>query len=169
MSDHPVPVYLRPAAIAAVAVGGFVGTTARYLLTLASPGGEGAWPVATFGINVAGALLLGVFLESLIRSGADTGIRQLTRLGVGTGALGAFTTYSTLALDVDLLVRTGASVAAATYAVGTVVAGVFAAALGIALGARFPGARTTGGDSAGGRMTDGGTTDGGTTDGGTAR
>lgn len=136
------PPYLRPVAIVAVAVGGLVGTTARHLLEVALPGADGAWPATTFGINVAGALLLGILLESLTRAGPDTGIRQLIRLGGGTGALGSFTTYSTLALDVDLLVHGGEPITAATYAVGTVGIGLIAATVGIAIGTRIPAARS---------------------------
>ena len=65
---------------------------------------EGAgWPWATFMINLAGAFILGALLEGLARSGGDTGWRQRVRLFAGTGFCGAFTTYSTLALEVSLL------------------------------------------------------------------
>lgn len=137
----PLPPYLRPSALAAVAAGGAVGSVARYLLELRWPAAAGAWPVTTFGINAAGALLLGVLLAASAGAGAETGRRRLIRLGAGTGALGSFTTYSTLAVDVDLLASGGDPVTAATYAVGTVVAGVIAAAVGIAIGTGLPAAR----------------------------
>ena len=54
----------------------------------------GGVPVATFGINVVGAFLLSVLLELLAKHGLDIGWSRRVRLGVGTGALGGFTTYS---------------------------------------------------------------------------
>jgi len=62
---------------------------------------------------------------------------------VGTGALGSFTTYSALAVDTDLLLRDGYLLAAATYALGTVLAGLLATGVGIALAARLGERRST--------------------------
>ncbi|UYP18527.1 CrcB family protein [Rhodococcus sp. Z13] len=137
--ERPLPraLHLRPSALVAVAVGGLIGTSARYGLGRWFPVGAGGWPVTTFAINVLGALLLGFLLEALIRSGPDTSWRQVVRLGAGTGALGSFTTYSALAVDTDLLLRDGHLLAAVTYALGTVLAGLLATGLGIALAARL--------------------------------
>ncbi|KGI66007.1 CrcB family protein (plasmid) [Mycolicibacterium rufum] len=137
----PTPLHVRPVAIVAVAVGGLVGAPARYGLGVAFPQAAGQWPVTTFAINVAGALLLGVLLEGLTRLGPDTGWRQRVRLGVGTGVLGSFTTYSTLAVDVDGLLRGHDWWAACSYAVGSVLAGLVATVFGIAIGARIPSRR----------------------------
>ncbi|AHD21237.1 chromosome condensation protein CrcB [Rhodococcus pyridinivorans SB3094] len=137
--ERPLPraLHLRPSALAAVAVGGLLGTSARYGLGRWFPVESGGWPVTTFAINVLGALLLGFLLEALIRIGPDTSWRQVVRLGVGTGALGSFTTYSALAVDTDLLLRDGELVAAATYALGTVLVGLLATGIGVALGTWF--------------------------------
>ena len=89
------------------------------------------WPAATFSVNVVGALLLGVLIEALSRRGPDVGVRQRLRLFLGTGFLGAFTTYSTLAVDTDLLLRDGYASVAVLYAVGTVVVGFLATWFGI--------------------------------------
>ncbi len=93
--------------------------------------------MTTFAINAAGAFLLGLLLEGLARTGPDTGWRQRVRLGLGTGVLGSFTTYSTLAVDVDELLRGQHWWAAGSYAAGSVLAGLVATVLGIALGARI--------------------------------
>ncbi|MDZ7881750.1 MAG: CrcB family protein [Mycobacterium sp.] len=135
------PLHLRPWAIAAVAVGGLVGAPARYGLELVFPQAAGQWPVTTFVINVVGAFLLGLLLEGLTRTGPDTGWRRQMRLGVGTGLLGSFTTYSTLAVDTDTLLRGQQWWAAASYAAGSVVVGLAATVLGIAVGARMPSRR----------------------------
>lgn len=137
----PTPLHVRPWAIAAVAAGGLLGAPARYVLGLMFPQTAGQWPVTTFVINVTGAFLLGLLLEGLTRLGSDTGWRQRVRLGVGTGVLGSFTTYSTLAVDTDELLRGHHWWAAGSYAGGSVVAGVVATVIGIAVGAQIPSAR----------------------------
>ncbi|MFD3746611.1 fluoride efflux transporter FluC [Nocardia sp. NPDC058633] len=131
----PGPLHLRPVAIVAVALGGLIGAPARYGLGVAFPHTVGHWPVTTFAINMVGAFMLGGLLEALARSGPDAGWRQGVRLCVGTGVIGSFTTYSTLAVDTDLMLRGHHPRAAITYALGSVVAGVVATTAGIAVGA----------------------------------
>ena len=118
-----------------VLVGGTVGTALREAITLVVPR-VGDVPVATVGINVVGAFLLGVLLERLARSGPDVGARQDLRLLVGVGALGGFTTYSALALDTVLLGSRDSAADALLYALGTLLAGAVAAWAGIAVAAR---------------------------------
>ncbi|MEE2032010.1 FluC/FEX family fluoride channel [Rhodococcus chondri] len=137
MFSDDAPPHRRLGLLAAVALGGLAGTGARYALGSVYPAAPGTWPSATFGINIVGAFALGILLESLVRSGPDTGRRRLVRLAAGTGALGSFTTYSALVLDVNLLVRDGHPALATVYAGVSVLAGVIAAAAGIAAGAKF--------------------------------
>ncbi|NDV09406.1 CrcB family protein [Rhodococcus sp. IEGM 248] len=132
----PGPLHVRPSAIAAVAAGGLLGAPLRYQLGVWFTQASGGWPVTTFAINVAGAFLLGLLLEALTRLGPDTRWRQRVRLCAGTGVLGSFTTYSTLAVDTDLLLRGHQWWAAGSYAVGTVLAGLVATIAGIAVGVR---------------------------------
>jgi CrcB protein len=73
--------------IAAVAVGGALGTAARALLEAAVPSG---WSLLL--VNVVGSLLLGVSTAAL--AGAPDWLRH----GVGAGALGGFTTFSAVAV-----------------------------------------------------------------------
>lgn len=126
----PRPLHLRPAAIALVFVGGVAGTAVR-LLAEETVRPWGGWPVATFTVNLLGAFALGALLEVLARRGPDTGWRLRSRLLGGTGFLGAFTTYSSLAVETDLLGRDGRPGVALLYAVGSVVVGFLACALGI--------------------------------------
>ena len=127
-----MPLHRRPSALLAVLVGGALGTLARHAVALALP--SGPWPTGTFVANLLGALLLGVLLDGLV--GPETTPRRLVRAAAGTGFLGAFTTYSALAVEADLLVRDGRPGLAAAYAGGTVVAGLLLSALGTALAAR---------------------------------
>lgn len=118
-----------------VAVGSSLGTLARASIELAVPTPPGAWPWATFGINLVGSLLLGLLLEVLSRTGEDRGWRRTVRLGVGTGVIGGFTTYSTLIVEIDQLVRFGGGAVAASYALTSILLGLVAAGAGMALGA----------------------------------
>lgn len=140
----PHPPHLRPAVMAMVALGGAIGTGAREAISLAVPPVDGV-PVAILGINVVGAFLLGVLLETLLVRGPDTGRRRDLRLFLGTGVLGGFTTYSALATDSGLLLLDGRPVAGVLYAIGSVVLGVLASALGIAVARRVRGRGTTAG------------------------
>ncbi|GAB91267.1 fluoride efflux transporter CrcB [Gordonia rhizosphera] len=132
----PLPLHLRPMALVWVFVGGMVGTGLRYGLEELWPTPDGTWPWATFAVNLTGAFLLGALLESLALSGTDDGWRQRIRLLAGTGMCGAFTTYSTFALEVSLLGRADAIGLGIAYALVTVVGGLIAAWLGIAVAGR---------------------------------
>lgn len=129
-STHRNAPHQQPLTIAMVALGGAIGTGAREAISLALPPLDGV-PVAILGINVVGAFLLGLLLESLLLRGSDTGRRRSLRLFLGTGILGGFTTYSALAADSGVLLLDGRAPVAIAYAVGTVVLGGVASWLGI--------------------------------------
>jgi fluoride exporter len=128
----PDPGPLTLGFVALVGIGGLLGTLGRYEVGRWLPAGAGL-PRGTLLANLVGALILGVLLESLAIRGDDTGRRRQTRLLVGTGFCGGLTTYSTLAVETDLLVRAHRAGLAAEYAIGSVIAGVAVAAIGIAL------------------------------------
>lgn len=124
------PVHLRWRYLGIVAVGGAVGTAARDGLSSAFPADHGvSWSI--FWINIAGALLLGLLLEHLAHRGPDEGRRRTQRLLLGTGVLGGFTTYSTLATSTALLFLDGRGLTGAGYALLTVVAGAIATGIGL--------------------------------------
>jgi CrcB protein len=129
------PAHLQPRLLAVVAVGGAVGTAGRFGLGRALPPSAG-WPWGTLTANLAGAFLLGLLLEALLRRGEETPGRRLARLGLGTGVLGGFTTFSALALELERLLAVGDLAVAAGYAGLTVVGGLAACAAGVALAAR---------------------------------
>lgn len=137
--------HFTPGAMALVLVGGMFGAGCREVVELALPTPQGALPVATLLVNLVGAFLLGVVLEALIRVD-DTVRRRRARLVVGTGFMGAFTTYSTFAVEADLLVRSGHPGTAAVYVVITLAGGLLATVAGIAGGAF--GAKWRGGELA---------------------
>lgn len=125
------PMHTDWAHIVVVASGAFFGTLARYGIGLLLPTGKAGWPTAILLINILGALLLGLLLQALLHRGKDEGGRRVLRLTLGTGFLGAFTTYSSLATSTALLLRSGEAGLAIGYACVSVVLGLVACALGI--------------------------------------
>jgi CrcB protein len=119
-----------PATYAAVFAGGFCGGEARYGLLLLQPDETGSLPWTTLGVNVVGAFLLAVLLVVVP---AVPGPRAWLRPLLGTGLLGAFTTFSAVAFALDRLQAGGSAGMAATYAAGSLVLGVGAAAAGASL------------------------------------
>lgn len=144
------PLQRDPRWLALVLVGGAVGTGIRDALERANPAPAGGWPWTTFVINVTGSFVLAVLLESLALGGPDAGWRRVLRLGVGTGVLGGFTTYSTFAVETAHLLGAdpggahGAVLVGVGYAVGSVVLGVAAAWAGLALARRVLAGRAGG-------------------------
>ncbi|TDE88815.1 CrcB family protein [Occultella glacieicola] len=130
------PAHRDPRFLAVVALGGAAGTLARYGLGHLLPHDDGL-PVATAVENLLGAFALGLLLEALVRRGAETRTRRLLRLGLGTGMLGGFTTFSSLALEVQQLLADGQVALGLGYGLGSVVLGLAACLAGVALaGAR---------------------------------
>jgi CrcB protein len=116
---------------AVVAVGGALGATARYLLSLAAPGL--LWP--TLVVNLSGAFALGILAGVL---SARPSASPLWRPFLGTGVLGGFTTFSALAVELVDRVDSGRVAIAAVYLVVTVAGGLAVAWAGLAAGKRVP-------------------------------
>lgn len=89
----------------AVAVGGAVGSTLRYLLAgWAQRLGAESFPAGTLTVNVVGCLAIGFFATAM------TGpllVREEIRIAVLVGVLGGFTTFSSFAYDSLGLVGSG--------------------------------------------------------------
>ena len=86
----------------------------------------GAWPWATFGVNVLGALVLGWLVTSVRER------RPLPAYGrplLGTGLCGALTTFSTMQVEPLDMLDGGHVALAAGYAAASVTAGLLAVAL----------------------------------------
>jgi len=118
-------VLLEVRLLLAIFAGGCAGALARSGLIELAPPHAGHWPWVTFGVNVAGAALLGWIATR--RAPADR-VRAL----VGTGFCGALTTFSTLQLELLGMLDADRVGLAAAYAGGSVVAGL----IGVTLGAR---------------------------------
>jgi CrcB protein len=119
----------RLALLAAIGTGGAVGTAARYGTALAVDQDPDEFPVATFLVNVVGAVILGAVAE--LPKGSLPA-HELTRPAIGTGFCGGLTTFSTMSLEIDHLWPHQPEVAA-TYAVTSLAAAMTCAWTGVAL------------------------------------
>jgi CrcB protein len=125
---------VRASTVLAVAVGGAIGTVARYELARAEPVHAGRFPWATFGVNVVGSLVLGLALALLVDSSARD---RLARAFVAVGVCGGLTTFSTWMVESVLLVRDGDAGVATLYLTVSVLAGLAAVGAGVGLGRRL--------------------------------
>jgi CrcB protein len=116
--------------IAAIAVGGALGAPARYGIGEAVHVSPGSVPWATLAINVSGCLAIG-FLAVVLTNRVG---HPLVRPFLVTGFLGAYTTFSTFAVDVDVLGKDGHVAIAAAYVVASVAVGVAAVVVGLRVG-----------------------------------
>ncbi|MFD9880818.1 fluoride efflux transporter CrcB [Streptomyces alboflavus] len=91
--------------LAAVAVGGAAGASARYGAALLWPVGPGGFPWTTFAVNAVGCALIGVLMALI--AAASKPVHRLVRPFLGTGVLGGFTTFSTYAVDTERLLDGG--------------------------------------------------------------
>ena len=101
-----------------IAAGGILGAEARYGLARWVSHPAGTMPWSTVVINVLGSFLLGALMALIDARGAH----RLLRPFVGVGILGGFTTFSTFAVDVDVLLHAHRYGVAAGYLALTVVA-----------------------------------------------
>jgi len=120
-----------PGPVAAIAVGGALGTLARYGIGRAVVAGPHGFPWATWTVNVVGSFVLGALLALVVgRWPRDRYLRPL----VAVGFCGGFTTFSTLAVEIDQRVQHGHAGVAAAYLAATLVAGMGAALVGSMVG-----------------------------------
>lgn len=125
------PPHFTPSSVLLIFAGGCLGTIARYWVSLQLPVTKSGWPVSTLTVNLLGAFVLGLLLEGLARLGPDESYRKTVRLTLGTGFLGAFTTYSAFAVDTDLMLRGGHASLALGYTGMTIFGGLLLSGLGI--------------------------------------
>ena len=120
---------------AVVLCGGFCGTITCYALnTLIQVWLGKGWPYDLLLINVTGALLL-AFVTTL--ADATFLVGPTRRLFINVGFLGAYTTFSSLALSDDLLFSNGKFLLALLFLALSMIGGVFAVLLGDWLGLRL--------------------------------
>jgi CrcB protein len=123
--------------VAYIALGGLLGTLARYGLqgfVQRGGGGAGVFPTGTLAINLIGSLVLGF----LVRYGTgSTVISPELRGGLTIGFCGAFTTMSTFSYESMKLLADGEYGYAGLYMGGTIVGCLAAVIAGTALAERL--------------------------------
>jgi CrcB protein len=122
--------------VAVVAVGGGLGSVARYGLARAWATPAGGFPWATFSTNVLGSLALGLLMVYVVEVWPPSRYR---RPFLGVGIIGGFTTFSTYMNETRGLLASGHLAIADAYALTSLVAGLAAVWTGIALARRLSG------------------------------
>lgn len=123
--DRSTP--FAPVVLSAVAVGGAVGASGRWLVgwmfgELGAGHQPGTWPWATLTVNILGCVLIGLAARFVA---PGTTVWAF----VVTGVLGGFTTFSALAVELNDLADADRMPIAVLYAAVTLAAGIGATAV----------------------------------------
>ena len=115
-----------------VAIGGAVGSVARYMVGLFMTRLLGmTFPWGTLTVNIVGSFAIGILTELVARRfDASAELRLLLVVGF----LGGFTTFSSFSLDTMALVERGATMSAFAYVGASLVLALGAAFGGLLLG-----------------------------------
>ena len=107
--------------LAAVFVGGAVGTILRAALGTLGVADPGRWPWPTFTVNVVGTFLLGYVVTRLVER---LPLSRYRRPILGTGLCGGLTTFSTMQVETITMIRHHHYGLAAGYTAASIVAGL---------------------------------------------
>ncbi len=114
-----------------IGIGGFIGAILRFIIKDFFSGQyQGSFPFDTLLINTLGCFLLALIMSVALE------VLELSsnlRLGIATGLLGAFTTFSTICKEASSLIFQGLFFQAILYAASTLLLGFIAIYLGIAV------------------------------------
>jgi CrcB protein len=121
--------------MAAIFVGGAVGTLARAALGTAWTTDATQWPWTTYWVNIVGTILLGYFATRLQER---LPLSSYRRPLLGTGLCGGLTTFSTMQVEIIRMLDDGAYELATAYTVASVIGGLFAVHLASAMVRRVP-------------------------------
>jgi fluoride exporter len=116
--------------VVAIALGGSLGTLARYGVDRALVVGPVGFPWATFSVNVAGSFLLGLIVTLVLERWPPT---RFVRPFAAIGFCGGFTTFSTVAVETAQRAQHGRIGLAVGYVAASLLAGLVAAVLGMAV------------------------------------
>ncbi|WP_042427355.1 fluoride efflux transporter FluC [Streptacidiphilus anmyonensis] len=121
--------------VAVIAVGGGIGSIARYGLARAIPTPAGGFPWATLITNVVGCAVLGGLMYLVLEVWPPSRYR---RPFLGVGVCGGFTTFSTAMVETRGLLGGGHLGTAGLYLLASVVLGLLAVFGGAALARTLP-------------------------------
>ena len=126
------------ATVLVVALGGAIGTVARYFAGLAAAPISGTLPWGTILINIAGSFLIGL-VGTLTLAHGRYPVPETARLFVMVGFCGGFTTFSSFSLQTLDLLRAGAMGRAAVNVAVSLLLCLAAVAVGHLAGAALNG------------------------------
>jgi CrcB protein len=129
---------LRPGVLGAIAAGGALGAPARIEVGRIVATAPNGYPWATFAVNLIGSFVLGLAVVVILGRLQST---KYIRPFLASGVCGAFTTFSALVVEFDLLVRAHRLATAVVYLVATVSLGFVAVVAGIVVARRYVRAR----------------------------
>lgn len=129
------PRRMRPDVLGAIALGGALGALARYGVAHVIHVATDTFPWATFWTNVSGSFVLGFVLVLIVERFPPS---RYARAFVAVGFLGAYTTFSTFAVEVVVLAKDHHAGLAAAYALGSLAAGFLVVWLGMIAGRSAP-------------------------------
>ncbi|NTV05573.1 MAG: fluoride efflux transporter CrcB [Chlorobiaceae bacterium] len=110
-------------ALMLVGAGGFLGSVARYMVTLLfSPLAPG-FPFATLTVNILGSFLIGLLSELAV---STTMVSPAARLFLVTGFCGGFTTFSAYMFENAALLKEGQLFYTGIYLAGSIAGGFVA-------------------------------------------
>lgn len=123
-------------AFIAIFLGGGLGSVLRYAVQMLLHERITIYnfPWATFSVNIAGSLLIGLFYALSARFN----ISVETRLFLTAGLCGGFTTFSTFSNDSVAMIRQGDAAVCLIYIILSVVLGIAACFLGAWVGNSLP-------------------------------
>ena len=117
--------------VSAVFAGGLAGGLLRYLIGKQWPVASGGFPWPTFWINVSGGFVLALLLVLVLEVFPPT---RYVRPALGTGFLGAYTTFSSLVTSTDQLAAHQHVGTAVTYLLASTAAGLALSLAGLMTG-----------------------------------
>ena len=120
---------MRGMILAAVGVGGAIGSMARYLLAgFVQSASWNGFPYGIFIVNVTGGFVMGLLVEGMA---LKFNVSPVTRAFLTTGVMGGYTTFSTFSLEAAMLIERHAYGQAGVYIAGSALLSIIALFAGL--------------------------------------
>ncbi len=113
-----------------VGLAGGLGSIARYHIGLFGNARAGQFPWGTLAVNLLGSLLISILMSLVLRGRLD----ESTRIAIGIGFLGGFTTYSTFNFETIAMAQSGEWGRAILYVAATLIGCLVLGVIGYVIG-----------------------------------
>jgi len=111
-----------------VFIGGGLGSMIRFGISKVFNNPENSFPIGTFGVNVIGSFLIGLFIGLAVKHSSS--INTNTLLFLSTGFCGGFTTFSAFAQENYALLKAGDFTSFLIYTTASIFIGILAVFIG---------------------------------------